>query len=187
MALGSTFIPCPKSYNQTQLGFEFLIKRNPYTKRILITKENIKLSSVTDRDTIMNQSATSTFSSRVIGRLTYYSHQQTPASVISTSMPSPLDLVIFGCFPIGNHLHRQLPCRPVTIAPSTDPYSRHVSKDTRQKNCVNTISSSSLKGARNSIGNINTILTSGDGPFPLGSDCYRFLDLEEFSSLLNSS
>jgi len=139
MALGSTFIPCPKSYDQTQQGFEFQINRNLYTKRILITKKNIKLSSVTDRDTIMNQSAISTFSSRVIGRLTCYSHRQTPASVISTNMPSPLDLVIFGHYPIGNHLHRQLPCRPVTIAPSADPYSRHVLKDIRPK-MVSTIS-----------------------------------------------
>ena len=43
IALGSTFIPCPKSYNQTRLGFEFQTKQNPYTRRTLITKENIKL------------------------------------------------------------------------------------------------------------------------------------------------
>ena len=68
IALGSTFIPCPKSYNQTRLGLEFQIKRNPYTKRILITKENIKLSPVTDRDTATNQSASSALFFRVIGR-----------------------------------------------------------------------------------------------------------------------
>ena len=56
IALGSTFIPCPKSYNQTRLGLKFQIKRKPYTKRILITKDNIKLPPVTDRDTITNQS-----------------------------------------------------------------------------------------------------------------------------------
>jgi len=69
ITLGSTFILCSKSYNQTRLGLKFQIKRNPYTKRILITKENIKLSPITDRDTTTNQSATSTLSSRVMGRL----------------------------------------------------------------------------------------------------------------------
>jgi hypothetical protein len=105
IALGSTFIPCPKSYNQTRLGLKFQIKWKPYTKRILITKENFKLSPVSDRDTAMNQSATSTLFFRVIGRLPIYSHWQTPALVIGT-LPL-LDLVISGCFPsattfIGN-------------------------------------------------------------------------------------
>jgi len=69
IALGSTFIPCPKSYNQTRLGLKFQIKRKSYTKRILITKENIKLPPVTERDTATNQSATFMLSSRVIDRL----------------------------------------------------------------------------------------------------------------------
>ena len=47
IALWSTFIPCSKSYNETRLGLESQIKRNPYTKWFLITKENIKLSPVT--------------------------------------------------------------------------------------------------------------------------------------------
>jgi len=99
MALGSTFIPCPKSYNQTRLGLEFQIKRNSYTKRILITKENIKLSLVTDRDTTTNQSATSTLFSSVIGRLPVYSHRQTPTLDIGTNTSLLLDLVISGCLP----------------------------------------------------------------------------------------
>ena len=139
IALGSTFIPCPKSYNQTRLELKFQIKRKPYTKRILITKENIKLPPITDRDTTTNQSATSTLSSRVIDRLLCNGHRQILALVNGTNIPSLLDLVIFGCLPIGNHLHRQLPCRLVTIAPSADPHpinSRYVSKDT----CPKTVS-----------------------------------------------
>ena len=69
IALGSIFIPCVKSYNQTRLGLEIQTKRNPYTKRILITKENIKPSPVTDQDTTMNQSATYVLFFRVIGIL----------------------------------------------------------------------------------------------------------------------
>jgi len=42
-ALGSTFRPCSKSYNQTRLGLKFQTKENPYTKRI--TKEATKPSS----------------------------------------------------------------------------------------------------------------------------------------------
>jgi len=107
IALGSTFLPCPKSYNQTRLGLKFQIKRKSYTKRILITKENIKLSPVTDRDTAMNQSATSALFFRVIGRLPVDSHRQTSALVIGTNTSPLLDLVISGCFPsattfIGN-------------------------------------------------------------------------------------
>ena len=98
IALGSTFIPYPKSYNQTRLGLKFQIKRKPYTKRILITKENIKLPPVTNRDTIMNQSATSALFFRVIGRLPVHSHQQTPALVIGTNTSPLLDLVISDCY-----------------------------------------------------------------------------------------
>ena len=106
-ALGSTFMPCPKNYNQTRLGLKFQIKRKPYKKRILITTENIKLSPVTDRDTAMNQSATSALFFKVIGRLPVYSHRQTLALVIGMNTSPLLDLVISGCFPsattfIGN-------------------------------------------------------------------------------------
>jgi len=97
-SLGSTFIPYPKSYNQTRLGLKFQIKQKPYTKRIIITKENIKLPSVTDRDTAKNQSATSALFFRVIGRLPVYSHRQRPALVIGTNTSPLLDLVISGCF-----------------------------------------------------------------------------------------
>ena len=105
--LGPTFIPYPKNFNQTRLGLKFQIKRKPYTKRILIIKENIKLSPITDRDTAMNQSATFALFFRVIGRLPIYSHRQTPALVIDTNTLPLLDLVISGCFPsattfIGN-------------------------------------------------------------------------------------
>ena len=136
MALGSTFIPYPKSYNQTQLGLEFQIKRNPYTKRILITKENIKLSLVTDRDTITSQSAILRAFLHSHRQTTCYSHRQTPTLIIGTNMSSLLDLVVSGCLLIGNHLHRQLPCRLVTIASSADIHfinSRYVSKDTCPK------------------------------------------------------
>ena len=71
---------------------------------------------------------------------TCYSHRQTPALVTGTNTSPLLDLVVFGCFPIGNHLHRQLPCRLVTIAPSAhlrSTNSRCVSKDTCPKNGVN--------------------------------------------------
>jgi len=107
IALGSTFIPCPKSYNQTRLGLKFQNKRKSYTKQILITEENIKLSPVTDRDTAMNQSAISALFFRVIGRLPIDSHRQTSALVIVTNTSPLLDLVISGCFPsattiIGN-------------------------------------------------------------------------------------
>jgi len=142
IALGSTFIPCPKSYNQTQLGFEFQIKWNPYTKQILITKENIKLSPVTDWDTTTSQSAILRAFLQSHRQTTYHSHRQTPTLVIGTNMSSLLDLVIFGCLPIGNHLHRQLPCKLVTIAPSADLHfinSRCVSKDTCPKNGVNSV------------------------------------------------
>jgi hypothetical protein len=136
IVLGSTFIPCPKSYNQTWLGLEFQIKRNLYTKRILITKENIKLSPVTDRDTATNQSATSALFFRVIGRLpsantgTDHRHEY-----VTTSGLSHIRL-----FLIDNHLHWQLSCRLITIAPSADPHSinsRCVSKDMCPKNGVN--------------------------------------------------
>ena len=56
------------SNNQTRLGLEFQIKRNPYTKRTLITKKNIKLSSTTDQCTAMSHSATPASSSTIIGR-----------------------------------------------------------------------------------------------------------------------
>ena len=133
IALGSTFIPCPKNYNQTRLGLKFQIKRKPYTKRILITKENIKLSPVTDRDTATIQSVTSAFIFRVIGRL--------PVASIGKyqhwSSASPLlDLAILSCSSIGTILHRQLPYRLATIAQSTDLRfinSIYVPRDTCQK------------------------------------------------------
>jgi len=100
-ALGSTFIPCSKSNNQTRLGLEFQIKRNPYTKRTLTTKENIKLPP-------RNRSGHCHGS---IGNLhaflqndrqtTCCGHRQTPALVIGMNTSPLLDLIIFSCFPIG--------------------------------------------------------------------------------------
>jgi len=141
IALGSTFIPCPKSYNQTRLGLKFQIKRKLYTKRILITKENIKLSPVTDRDTAMSQSATSALFFKVIGRLPVDSHQQTPAVVISTNTSPLLDLVISGCFPsattfIGNSLADWSPLLhlPIYISLTPDAYQKiRVQKRCQQK------------------------------------------------------
>jgi len=125
-------MPCPKNYNQTRLGLKFQIKRKPYKKRILITTENIKLSPITDRDTAMNQSATSALFFKVMGRLPVYSHRQNIGighrhEYITTSRLGHIRL-----FPIGSHLYRQLSCRLVTTAPSADLYpinSRCVSKD----------------------------------------------------------
>ena len=145
IALGSTFIPYPKSYNHTRLGFKFQIKRNPYTKRTLTTKENIKLSFVTDQYTATSQSATSALFSRVIGRLPVTAIGRLPVLVIGMNTSSLLNLVIFGCFPIGTNLHQQLPCRLVTIVPSADLHfinSRCVSKDT----CSKTVSTAPLLG-----------------------------------------
>jgi len=139
IALESTFIPCLKSYNQTRLGLEFQAKRNPYTKRIIITKENIKVPSC-------NRPG---HRHRLIGILhaflqshrqtSCYGHWQTLLLIISMNTSPPLDLVIFNCLFIGNHLHRQLPYRLVTVASSIDLYltnPRYVSKDT----CPKTVS-----------------------------------------------
>jgi len=139
MALGSTFIPCPKSYNQTRLGLEFQTKRNPYTKRLLITKENIKLPpcsrpghhhrSISNLHTFLQSHR----------QASCCGHRQTLTLAIGTNTSPPLDLVTFSCFPIGNHLHRQLPCRLVTVASSADLYftnPRYASKDT----CPKTVS-----------------------------------------------
>jgi len=98
IALGSTFIPCPKSYNQTRLGLKFQIKWKPYTKRILTTKENIKIPRNRSGHH-QNQSATSALFFGVIGRLPVHRHRQTLALVIGTNTSPLLDLVIFDCFP----------------------------------------------------------------------------------------
>ena len=86
IALGSTFIPCPKSNNQTRLVLKFQIKRKPHTKRILITKENIRLSPVTDQDTTTSQSAIFYAFLQSHRQTTCYNHRQTPALVIGTNM-----------------------------------------------------------------------------------------------------
>ena len=122
IALGSIFIPCLKSYNQTRLGFEFQTKRNPYTKRILITKENIKLPPCI-RPRHRHKS---------IGSLHAFlqSHRQTSCCsarqiltlIIGTNTSPPLDLVTFNRLFIGNHLHQQPSCRLVTVASSADLY-----------------------------------------------------------------
>ena len=141
IALGSIFIPCLKSYNQTRLGLEFQTKQNPYTKRILLTKENIKLPPC-NRPGHRHRS---------IGNLHVFlqshrqtsccGHRQTLTLIIGTNTSPPLDLVTFNCLLIGNHLHRQLSYRLVTVASSanlhfTNPHvrvKRYVSK-----NSVNT-------------------------------------------------
>ena len=139
IALGSIFILYPKSHNQTRLGLEFQTKRNPYTKRILITKENIKLPPY-NRPGHRHRSIGNLHAFLQSHRqISCCGHQQTLILVIGTNMSPPLDLVSFNCFLIGNHLHRQLPCRLVTVASSADPFfikSKYASKDT----CPKTVS-----------------------------------------------
>ena len=122
IALGSTFIPCPKSYNQTQLGLEFQIKRNPYTKRTLITILYDK--SVRHPESIGNPCAF------------LLSHRQPSALAIGMNVSPLLDLVVFVCFSIGINPHRQLSCRLVTTPPPADLHlinSRRAPKDTCPK------------------------------------------------------
>jgi len=80
---GLYLYPDQKSYNQTWLGLKFQIEQNPYTKRTLITKENIKLSSTTDPYTAMSQLATLASSSMTIGRPPFIAidnHQHWPSA-----------------------------------------------------------------------------------------------------------
>jgi len=69
--------PAQKGYNQTQLGLEFQIEWNLYTKQTLITMENINLSSTTDRNTITTRSTIPTSLFVTIGELPIgnYQHQ----------------------------------------------------------------------------------------------------------------
>ena len=102
------------------VGLEFQTKRNPYTKRIIITKENIKLAPC-------NRPG---HHHRSIGNLHAFlqghrqtscrGHRQTLTLIIGTNTSPPLDLVTFNCLLIGNHPHRQLSCRQVTVASSAD-------------------------------------------------------------------
>ena len=119
-ALGSTFIPCSKSYNQTRLGLELQINRNSYTKRIKISMENIKLSS----RNIPRHHHRSIGSLHVLlpsyRQTSYHNHRQRLTLTISTNASPLLDLVTFSRLFIDNHPHRQLPCRPVTVVPSAD-------------------------------------------------------------------
>ena len=46
----------------------------------------------------------------------HHSHRQRLTLTIGTNALPLLDLVIFSCFFIGNHPHRQLSCRPVIVA-----------------------------------------------------------------------
>jgi len=48
----------------------------------------------------------------------HHSHRQRLTLTISTNVSPLLDLATFGCLFIGNHPHRQLPSRPITVAPS---------------------------------------------------------------------
>ena len=48
----------------------------------------------------------------------HHSHRQRLTLTIGTNASPLLDLVTFSCLFIGNHPHRQLPCRPFTVAPS---------------------------------------------------------------------
>ena len=125
-----------KGYNQTRLGLKFQIKRNPYTKRILITKESIKLPPCS-RPGHRHRSIGSLHGFLQSHRQTSCcGHRQTLILVIGMNTSPPLDLATFSCFPIGNRLHRQLLCRLVTVTSSTDLYftnPRYASKDTFPK------------------------------------------------------
>jgi len=122
---GINLYPIPKNYNQTRLEFEFQIKQSPYTKRTLITKENIKLSSITDRYTATNQS---------VDRLS-------PSSAtISTSHRHDLittsELSHIPSFSHRHRPHRQFICKSATTFLPTDLLlinSRYVFKDTCHK------------------------------------------------------
>jgi len=48
----------------------------------------------------------------------HHRHWQRLTLTIGTNASPLLDLVTFSCLFIGNHPHRQLPGRPVTVAPS---------------------------------------------------------------------
>jgi len=145
IALGSTFIPCPKSYNQTRLGLKFQIKRKPNIKRILITKENVKLPTPHNRSGHHHES---------IGNFRTFlqSHWQItrPQSSANTGIGHRHEYITTSglghirLFPIGSHLYRQLPYRLVTTATSADLHlinSRCVSKDT----CPKTVSTHALQ------------------------------------------
>jgi len=82
-------------------------------KMIQITKENIKLSS---HDKLGRHH-------RPIGNLQVFlpRHRQTLRRqrlmlVININTSPPMDLATFSCLLIGNHPHRQLSCRPITVA-----------------------------------------------------------------------
>ena len=123
ISLGSTFIPRPKSYNQTRLGLQFQIKRNPYTKRTLTIKENIK-TILCDRLVHHPESIGNPCAFLQSHRQTaFHSHPQPSELAIGMTVSPLLDLVIFGCFSIGTNPHRQLSCRLVTISPLVDLHS----------------------------------------------------------------
>ena len=140
ISLGSTFIPCPRSYYHIRLGHEFQTKRNPYTRRILIIKENIKLPPlVTDEDTTMDQSTTFMLFFGIIGRPhviaignigTGHRHEH-------IIIPGLSHIQLFSSS--ASFLHRQLLCRLATVIQPADLCfinSRYVSKDV----CPETVS-----------------------------------------------
>jgi len=131
--------PVPKNYNQTRLELKFQIKQNPYTKRTLKIKENIK-TILCDRLVHHPESISIPCAFLQSHRQTaFHSHRQPLALAIGMTISPLLDLVIFGYFPIGTNPHRQLSCRLVTISPLADLHSinsRCTSKDIRvQKWC----------------------------------------------------
>ena len=122
-ALGSTFIPRSKSYNQTRLGLEFQIKQNPYTKRFKITTENIE-PPLRNRPGHRHRSIGNLHAFLQSHRqISCYGHRQTLILIIGKNLSPPLDLVTFNRLFIGNYPHRQLFCRLVTVAPPADLYS----------------------------------------------------------------
>ena len=125
---GLHLYPVQKSYNQTRLGLEFQIEQNPYTKQTLITKENINISTTTDRHIIVVNPMLSLAYHR---QITLCWHRQSPASVIRIDRPPPLDLATSYCFSIGNFFDNQSPLVHLPIYISLTP--RYASKDTCPK------------------------------------------------------
>ena len=139
---GQHLYPVQKSYNQTWLGLEFQIERNPYAKQTLTTMENINLSTTTDRHIVTIVVTNPTLSLAYHGQTTFCRHRQSPASVISIDRPPPLDLATPCCFsiginPIGNSFDNQSSLFHLPIYISLTP--KYASKDTCPKTASATL------------------------------------------------
>ena len=105
---GLYLYPIQKSYNQTRLGVEFQIERNPHAKQTLTTMENINLSTTTDQHIITIIVTNPTLSFAYHRQITFCWHRQSPASIINIDRPPPLDLATSCWFLHRHQSHRQL-------------------------------------------------------------------------------